>query len=406
MRNGWTETTLGEIAEVVMGRQLSPSKKLGLRPTQYLRAANIGSWGISLDDVLEMDFTEDEEVHFASRVGDVLLVEGGNEKSVGCPALISEREEGLCIQNTIIRCRIKDDVQVFPEFLFQVLRNSFWLGKFSELCAGTTIMHLGQKRAQVFPLILPPLDEQKRIVDLVSSVDSYIAALQQQADAARAARNAVLSELLSAGGEDWIETTLGEVAELNPEATKNFPADQVIRYIDLASVSHETGISQDLTEVKYGDAPGRARRVVRVADVLVSTVRPYLKGFALVPKDLDGGVASTGFAVVRAKPDKTLPGFIWAFVGLEPFVLHLMDRATGSNYPAVRPEDIASFKLMLPPIAEQKRIVDLVSSMDDMIKTTHHAVSNATRMRSGLLSDLLSGKHEIPESYDRLLGAA
>jgi hypothetical protein len=41
-----------------------------------------------------------------------------------------------------------------------------------------------------------------------------------------------------------------------------------------------------------------------------------------------------------------------------------------------------------------------------MIKTTHHAVSNATRMRSGLLSDLLSGKHEIPESYDRLLGAA
>jgi type I restriction enzyme S subunit len=256
-----------------------------------------------------------------------------------------------------------------------------------------------------FQFQLPTLIEQRRIVDLIASVDSYIFALQQQADAARAARNAVLSELLSAGGEDWIETTLGEVAELNPEATKNFPADQVIRYIDLASVSHETGISQDLTEVKYGHAPGRARRVVRVADVLVSTVRPYLKGFALVPKDLDGGVASTGFAVVRAKPDKTLPGFIWAFVGLEPFVLHLMDRATGSNYPAVRPEDIASFKLMLPPIAEQKRIVDLVSSMDDMIKTTHHAVSNATRMRSGLLSDLLSGKHEIPESYDRLLGA-
>ncbi|MBM4077232.1 MAG: restriction endonuclease subunit S, partial [Planctomycetes bacterium] len=118
----------------------------------------------------------------------------------------------------------------------------------------------------------------------------------------------------------WIETTLGEVAELNPEATKNFPADRVIRYIDLASVSHEAGISPNLTELEYGDAPGRARRVVRAADILVSTVRPYLKGFAQVPKHLDGEVASTGFAVVRANQDTTLAGFVWALVGTADFV--------------------------------------------------------------------------------------
>ena len=201
MRKGWTETSLGEIAEVIMGRQLSPSKKLGLRPRPYLRAANIGSWGISLEDVLEMDFTEDEEVHFASRVGDVLMVEGGNEKSVGCPALVSEREEGLCIQNTIIRCRIKDDAQVFPEFLFQVLRNSFWLGKFGELCAGTTIMHLGQKRAQIFPLTLPPLAVQRRIVEVVSSVDEMIQSTEQAVADAKALRSGLVSDLLSGNHE-------------------------------------------------------------------------------------------------------------------------------------------------------------------------------------------------------------
>ena len=209
MREDWTETTLGEIAEVIMGRQLSPSKKMGVRPKPYLRAANIGNWGINLDDVLEMDFTESEERQFASQIGDVLLVEGGNEKSVGCPALVSELHEGLCIQNTIIRCRVKDLTQLSPNFLYHSLRHSFWLGKFGELCAGTTIMHLGQKRAIVFPFNVPPIDEQKRIVDIVSSMDDVIQATERAVVEAKNLRSGLLSDLLS--GEHEIPVSYDEL---------------------------------------------------------------------------------------------------------------------------------------------------------------------------------------------------
>jgi len=208
--------------------------------------------------------------------------------------------------------------------------------------------------------------------------------------------------------ETWTETTLGEVTELNPEATKNFRKDQAIRYIDLSSVSHQTGISEDLSEVNYGDAPGRARRVVRADDVLVSTVRPYLKGFAQVPQQLDGEVASTGFTVVRAKQDKTLAGFVWALVGTETFVRHLMDRATGSNYPAVRPEDIASFTFMLPPLALQRRIVNLLSSVDSYIGALQQQADAARVARAAVLSELLSAGGEdwiemTIESFARLV---
>jgi restriction endonuclease S subunit len=385
MRNGWTETTLGEITEVVMGRQLSPSKKLGLRPTQYLRAANIGSWGISLDDVLEMDFTEDEEVHFASRVGDVLLVEGGNEKSVGCPALISEREEGLCIQNTIIRCRIKDDVQVFPEFLFQVLRNSFWLGKFSELCAGTTIMHLGQKRAQVFPLILPPLDEQKRIVDLVSSVDSYIAALQQQVDAARAARSAVLSELLSASGADWIETSLGALCDLYQPKTIS-----------------KSQMSDSAPYIVYGaNGPvGRFDHFNHEEPEVVLSCRGTCGVVNMTPERC----WITGNAmVVRPKDQRVTKEFL--YLALQASV-NVQATISGSAQPQITRAGLSPAKIQLPPKHEQMRIVEVVSSLHDVIQSTEQAVAESMSLRTGLLSDLLSGNHEIPESYDRLLGAA
>jgi restriction endonuclease S subunit len=63
-------------------------------------------------------------------------------------------------------------------------------------------------------------------------------------------------------------------------------------------------------------------------------------------------------------------------------------------------------KILLPPLQEQKRIVDIVATIDSVIRAAEHAVADAKRLRSGLLSDLLSGAHEIPEAYDRLLGAA
>ena len=68
------------------------------------------------------------------------------------------------------------------------------------------------KNLKEFMILVPPIAEQRRIVDVVVSVDAYIDALQQQVDAARTARNAVLHELLTAAGEDWTETTLDAIS--------------------------------------------------------------------------------------------------------------------------------------------------------------------------------------------------
>jgi restriction endonuclease S subunit len=205
----WVETTLGEAAEVIMGRQLSPSKKLGTRPRPYIRAANIGSWGINLEDIYEMDFTEIEEERFACQVGDTILVEGGNEKSVGCPALITEKESGLCIQNTVIRSRSRNSKALDPNFQYHLLRFMFWRGDFAQLCAGTTIMHLGQKRAEVVPITIPPLGEQLNIVDTISKFDSAVTYSEETLISAKSLRSGLLSELLS--GEHLIPSSYDKV---------------------------------------------------------------------------------------------------------------------------------------------------------------------------------------------------
>ena len=60
----------------------------------------------------------------------------------------------------------------------------------------------------------------------------------------------------------------------------------------------------------------------------------------------------------------------------------------------------------IPPLPEQKRIVEIIKSIDDVLGTTSSALSESKKLRTGLLSDLLSGKHEIPASYDKVIGAA
>lgn len=127
----------------------------------------------------------------------------------------------------------------------------------------------------------------------------------------------------------------------------------------------ENGIDLDqVRECAYGEAPGRARRVVRTDDIIVATVRPSLRGFAIVPAALHGEVASTGFAVLRARSSLVLPHYIWSVVRTDAFAEGLMRRATGSNYPAVRPEDVAAQPILLPALAEQRRIVDLIGALD------------------------------------------
>ena len=165
--------------------------------------------------------------------------------------------------------------------------------------------------------------------------------------------------------EGWKVATIGDLAIINPEHTHAWPAARRLRYIDLSSVSARDGVrAEAVAEYAYGEAPGRARRVVRTGDVLVATVRPYLRGFGKVPPWLDQEVASTGFAVLRAREGVAMPGFLWCIVQTDRFVDGLMQRATGSSYPAVRPEDVATQPVNVPPLAEQRRIVDLISAVD------------------------------------------
>ena len=190
----------------------------------------------------------------------------------------------------------------------------------------------------------------------------------------------------------WEAVRLGDIAVINPENTSAFTANRKIRYVDISSVSAESGIASDsLMELAYGEAPGRARRVVRPGDVLVSTVRPNLRAFAQVPGELDGQVASTGFTVLRSVQGRALPDYIWALIRTEQFVVSMVEQATGSNYPAIRPQNVSDYTVLLPPLDEQRRIVDLIGALDEAIDAADQGTNDLAALLLSLQSDVPNG---------------
>lgn len=181
--------------------------------------------------------------------------------------------------------------------------------------------------------------------------------------------------------EGWVATTLGDVVKINPRPTRQRTTGQQFKYVDISSVRYGTDLAAETLETHtLESAPSRAKREILAGDVVVSTVRPNLRGMARVPNSLNGEIASTGFAVLRAIPARCTDGFVWALVSDESFSRALSRVATGSNYPAVNSTDISKQPVALPPLHEQRRIVDLMDSVDVAISAAQAEVDTASAM--------------------------
>ena len=107
------------------------------------------------------------------------------------------------------------------------------------------------------------------------------------------------------------------VREVTVRASQRDPRKQrgkVFRYVDVSSVDNTLCKVRNVTELKGSDAPSRARKEIHANDVLFATVRPTLKRAALIPQELDGELASTGYCVLRAEPERVTPNFLYECV--------------------------------------------------------------------------------------------
>ena len=180
---------------------------------------------------------------------------------------------------------------------------------------------------------------------------------------------------------EWENKKLRDVTEINP-TNKSLPESFI--YIDLESV--ENGFLKKETLVFKNEAPSRAQRILMVKDVLFQMVRPYQMNNLYFNK-VGNYVASTGYAQLRTNQNSL---FIFQYLHYQKFVDKVIERCTGTSYPAINSTDLSNITIRVPPLPEQQKIATFLISVDERLQTLKKKKSLLEQYKKGVMQKLFS----------------
>jgi len=196
--------------------------------------------------------------------------------------------------------------------------------------------------------------------------------------------------------EDWERHPISEIAQVDPE---NLPAstdpNYSFYYISLEQV--DAGQLLSSSQEVFRTAPSRARRVLRHNDVLMSTVRPNLKAHLHFRSQVPNAICSTGFAVLRVKPGKANPAYIFAHLFAYAVNRQIEKTLAGSNYPAINSSDVRGLVIPCPPTeTEQCTIAAALSDVDALLDGLDRLIAKKRNLKRAAMQQILSGQTRLP----------
>lgn len=185
---------------------------------------------------------------------------------------------------------------------------------------------LNKAALEALPILIPPIEEQRKISEIINEWEEAVRLTEELIALKQERKKGLMQQLLTGkvrfpefvrSGEmvetkvgwvsaDWNIVTISEIGEVNAKSLSgNTDPTTTFYYIDLGSVrSGSVDFPED--KIAFQELPSRARRILQKDDVIMSTVRPNLLGFAICDFTPKETLCSTGFALISPKynPDR------------------------------------------------------------------------------------------------------
>jgi type I restriction enzyme S subunit len=275
--------------------------------------------------------------------------------------------EGICSAHALVlRGKAK---KCLSEFLPYFLQSERFHKRAMEISVGSLSPTINWSTLKVQEFAFPGLDEQARIVELMTAVDEHLDALRSQLEVAKGSRAAVLHHLLSAGSDDWVNTTLGELVSLR---TGKLDVNAGVEDGEYPFFT----CSRDTYKIDIAAYSGKSVIVAGNGDL---NVKYYEGEFNAYQRTY----------ILQVTAESVLnPLFLFHF--MDKYVETLRSETQGTTIQYLKKAQFTEAPISLPPIVEQKRIVEIVSSMDDVIQATEQAIAEAKVLRTTLLNQEIS----------------
>ena len=166
-------------------------------------------------------------------------------------------------------------------------------------------------------------------------------------------------------------------------------------YVDLTSVSREKHCINDegVILICKDNAPSRAKQIIKKNDILFGGTRPMLKRYCVATEKYEDQICSTGFCVLRINKQMALTNYIYHVIGTNDFYAYIEANQQGASYPAISDRLLKRYKIALPTIKEQSRIVSILDRFDSLCND----------ITNGLPAEIEARKKQYEYYRDKLL---
>ncbi len=395
MKKDWEIKKLGEIYNFIDYRGMTPNKIEKGIPLITAKNVRMGYIDYSIKDYISEEDYKKRQTRGIAHKGDILFT---TEAPLGFSA-IADLETFSTGQRIITFQQFENEKNLFNPFFNYYFQSNEFQKTLKENATGLTATGIKASRLKELKIPVPPLEEQKRIVKILDEKFAQLETIKANAQTnLQNAKDLFQSQLTKAfSNTTWEKKTIGEVCSKRENIKwKNENANTEYQYIDLSAVDRESKNISDTQIITKENAPSRAQQIVKTGDILFGTTRPTLKRFCLLSGDYDGQICSTGFCVIRPNQNIVSPDWMFYQFYNDEFYKYIEPLQKGANYPAVTDKDILNYNISVPPLPEQKCIVEELDTLSEKVRQLQEIytkqIANCEELKQSLLQKVFEGE--------------
>lgn len=401
--NNWKPVKVSDICAIGRGRVISQEeveKNIGIYPVFSSQTENNGEMG----KIATYDF-DGEYITWTT--------DGANAGTV------FHRNGKFNCTNVCGTLKPKNEDEIFLEFL------NYHLGRISKKYVsyhGNPKLMNGIMGEIAFPL--PPLKEQQKIAAILTSVEKKIKITEQVISKYEQLKQGMTQDLLTGKKRineqgQWYEETNFRETEVG-----KYPFEWEIKKLDTVLMSLTTGLNPRDNFILSDDENNyyvtiqnfknnklfldekcdkisdqaldiiNRRSNLEVDDILFASISNEGQIYHIKEEPKKWNINESVFSL---KPDKKIicPDYLAYVLVSENFFKVLKNESTGSTFQSIKQKSLKNNLLALPPMSEQKAIVETLNSFENKINIEYQELNKLKKMKKGLMQDLLTGKVRV-----------
>ncbi len=406
---GWQRLSLQNVAEVRSGIAKGKSNLKDPITIPYLRVANVQDGHINLDEVKEIEIERDKLERYSLKVGDVLMNEGGDFDKLGRGDVWLGQIEPCLHQNHVFAVRPQQTR--LDSFFLAALAASNYGKTYFLSCAkrSTNLASINSSQIKEFPVLVPPLPEQKKIAQILSTWDKAITTTEKLLANSQQQKKALMQQLLtgkkrflhSNGSYSFKKTRYGKIPEnwsylaikeicIQVSKKNNERADHPV-----LSCSKYYGFVDSLKYFKkkvYSDDTSGYRIIPRGCFGFPSN---HIEEGSIGLQNLyNYGIVSPIYVVFKPNVKKVNSDYLYALLKTEHYrqIFCAATNASVDRRGSLRWKEFSGIHVPIPSLDEQAKITTVLSAADREIDFLKQKLDGLKQEKKALMQQLLTGK--------------